>query len=102
MVEAIIETGLRDKVVLVTGPGIGLATTLRFACERCRVAAWDVGVSALTDCERQVMDSGGQGLFHQIDVTAARDVEEGVRKILHRGAESMSSSITRVLFVTRS
>ena len=39
-----IETGLKDKVVIVTGgaAGIGLATARRFAQEGCRVASWDV------------------------------------------------------------
>jgi 3-oxoacyl-[acyl-carrier protein] reductase len=39
-----IETGLKDKVVVVTGAaaGIGLATARRFAQEGCRVASWDV------------------------------------------------------------
>ena len=37
-----IETGLKDKVVIVTGAaaGIGRATALRFAEEGCRAAAW--------------------------------------------------------------
>jgi 3-oxoacyl-[acyl-carrier protein] reductase len=56
-------------------------TALGFARERCRVAAWDLRVSALTHFERRVPDAGGQGLFRQIDVTAARDVEEGAREI---------------------
>jgi NAD(P)-dependent dehydrogenase (short-subunit alcohol dehydrogenase family) len=39
-----IETGLRDKVVIVTGAaaGIGKATARRFAQEGCQVASWDV------------------------------------------------------------
>jgi 3-oxoacyl-[acyl-carrier protein] reductase len=39
-----IETGLQDKVVIVTGAanGIGKATARRFAKEGCRVASWDV------------------------------------------------------------
>ncbi|MGA2236766.1 MAG: SDR family NAD(P)-dependent oxidoreductase, partial [Terriglobales bacterium] len=38
------DTGLRGKVVVVTGAaaGIGLATARRFSSEGCRVAAWDV------------------------------------------------------------
>ena len=39
-----IETGLKDKIVIVTGAanGIGKATARRFAGEGCRVASWDV------------------------------------------------------------
>ena len=44
MIEAMIETGLRDKIVIVTGAaaGIGKATARRFAQEGARVASWDV------------------------------------------------------------
>lgn len=39
-----IDTGLKNKVVVVTGgaAGIGKATALAFAAEGCRVAVWDV------------------------------------------------------------
>ena len=39
-----LETGLQGKIVIVTGAGagIGRATAVAFAKERCKVAAWDV------------------------------------------------------------
>ena len=39
-----IETGLKGKVVIVTGgaAGIGKATVDAFVAEGCRVAVWDV------------------------------------------------------------
>jgi 3-oxoacyl-[acyl-carrier protein] reductase len=57
-----IETGLRDKVVIVTGAaaGIGRATALRFAAEGCKVSAWDVSDFTLdgASCRRvNVTDS---------------------------------------------
>src|SRR5437763_131129 len=44
---SMIETGLKDKVVVVTGgaAGIGRATAQRFAEEGCRVEVWDVNGS---------------------------------------------------------
>src|SRR5450759_1415854 len=72
-----IETGLKDKVVIVTGgaAGIGLATARRFAQEGCRVASWDV-----KDGEAQE----GGGIFQKVDVTSAASVESAVEDVAAR------------------
>ena len=71
-----IETGLKDRVVIVTGAaaGIGLATARRFAQEGCRVASWD-----LKDGEAQV-----GGIFQNVDVTSAASVEGAVEDVAAR------------------
>ena len=72
-----IETGLKNKVIVVTGAaaGIGLATARRFALEGCRVASWDV-----RDGEAQP----GGGIFQKVDVTSAASVESAVEEVAAR------------------
>jgi len=69
-----IETGLRDKVVVVTGAaaGIGLATARRFAEEGCHVASWDVKDG----------DAQEGGVFQKVDVTNAASVEGAVAEVV--------------------
>ncbi|HEV3332422.1 MAG TPA: 3-oxoacyl-ACP reductase FabG [Bryobacteraceae bacterium] len=71
-----IETGLRDKVVIVTGAaaGIGRATARRFMQEGCRVAAWDV-----TDAKPE-----NGGMFQKVDVSIAASVETAVQEVINR------------------
>ena len=72
-----IETGLKNKVIIVTGAaaGIGLATARRFALEGCRVASWDV---------REGEAQPGGGIFQKVDVTSAASVESAVEEVAVR------------------
>jgi 3-oxoacyl-[acyl-carrier protein] reductase len=71
-----IETGLRDKVVIVTGAaaGIGRATARRFAQEGCRVASWDVKEAA----------AEGGGIFQRVDVGKSDEVNAAAEEVVKR------------------
>ena len=75
-----IETGLRDRRVVVTGgsAGIGRATAARFAREGCRVAVWDV-VEEGADALRSDLEGLGAAAasFHRVDVSDSEAVEVG-------------------------
>ena len=70
-----IETGLKDKVVIVTGAaaGIGLATAERFAAEGCNVAAWDVN---------EAPDSAG--VFQKVNVADSDAVDAATAEVVDR------------------
>ena len=80
------DTGLRGKVVVVTGAvaGIGRATVRQFASEGCRVAAWDVNDAGHEELLRELSALGGEPLFRKTNVCDSRDVEAGVQEIIAR------------------
>ncbi len=78
-------TGLRDKVVIVTGAaaGIGRATALRFVDEGCRVAGFDVDEGGGQALAAEVR-SRGEAAFARVDVADARSVEAAVAGVAER------------------
>ncbi|HEX9188211.1 MAG TPA: 3-oxoacyl-ACP reductase FabG [Vicinamibacteria bacterium] len=80
------DTGLRKKVVIVTGAaaGIGRATALRFAAEGGRVAGFDVNEAQGSSFVEEIATAGGEGLFARVDVADKASVEAGVKTVLDR------------------
>ena len=81
-----IETGLKHKVVIVTGgaAGIGRATALRFAGEGCRVAVWDVKEDVAAELLAEIESAGGEGLYRRVDVSDPAAVDAAVADVLER------------------
>lgn len=78
------ESGLRGKVVLITGAvaGIGRATAMRFAEEGARVAAWDVSDKAATQLQSAITWAGGEAMYQTVDVTRAADVTSAAQAVV--------------------
>jgi 3-oxoacyl-[acyl-carrier protein] reductase len=80
------ESGLRGKVVLITGAvaGIGRATALRFAEEGARIAGWDVSAQTAPQLESAIKWAGGESHFQEVDVTDARAVEAAAAAVVEQ------------------
>ncbi len=79
-----INSGLENKVVIVTGAasGLGRAGALRFAKEGARVAAWDVNEDKSKDLAAEIESAGGKGMFQLVDVGDSDAVNKGVADIV--------------------
>jgi 3-oxoacyl-[acyl-carrier protein] reductase len=77
------ETGLKNKVVVVTGgaAGLGEATARRFAQEGCRVAIWDVHDAAAPP---DGLPPTGERIFSRVDVSDGTSVDAGVSAVIGR------------------
>ncbi len=81
------DSGLRDKVVIVTGAaaGIGRATALRFAAEGAKVAAWDVQAAAGEALLAELKQAGAaEALYGVVNVADAAAVQAGVEQVVGR------------------
>jgi len=80
------ESGLRGKVIVITGAGagIGRATAMRFAEEGAKVAAWDVSAKAAAQLESAIKWAGGEGSFREVNVTDAVDLQSATEQVLDR------------------
>jgi 3-oxoacyl-[acyl-carrier protein] reductase len=80
------DTGLRNKVVIVTGAaaGIGRATARCFAGEGCRVAAWDVNDNGAGELLGELASLGAEALFRKVNVCDSGDVASAVAEITTR------------------
>lgn len=79
------ESGLRNKVVIVTGGacGIGRATALRFAQEGARIAVWDINEEGAAALLMQLETAGASAaLFRKVNVTNSQSVQAGVDEII--------------------
>jgi 3-oxoacyl-[acyl-carrier protein] reductase len=76
-----IETGLKGKVVVVTGAaaGIGRTTALHFARQGCFVAAWDV--KKTLSLVGEIVEAGGEGMFQFVDVTNPNAIEASLSRL---------------------
>ncbi len=80
-----LNTGLRDKVVIVTGAaaGIGRTTAVHFAREGAKVVSWDVADRDADAITGELLAAGAAAArFQKVDVTQKESVERAVSDIV--------------------
>ena len=77
---------LQDKVIIVTGGGVGIgkAYSLRLAAEGARVAIADIAAEASEALAASITSEGGQALAMATDVSDESSVAAMVRKVVDR------------------
>ncbi len=80
------ESGLRGKVVVITGAGagIGRATAMRFAEEGAKIASWDVATKSAEEFEGAITQAGGEAYLQSVNVTDSADIEVATQSVLER------------------
>jgi 3-oxoacyl-[acyl-carrier protein] reductase len=78
------DSGLGNKVVIVTGAaaGIGRVTALRFAEEGARVSAWDVDEEHGATLVGEITNGGGHAAFVRVNVADRAEVERAVASVV--------------------
>jgi len=78
------ESGLRDKVVLITGAGsgIGRSTALAFADEGSNLALLDLDRSSLDSLASEVKHKGIKVSFANTDLSSEEGVNSGIDEVL--------------------
>jgi 3-oxoacyl-[acyl-carrier protein] reductase len=79
-----IDTGLKNKAVVVTGgaAGIGKGTALAFAAEGCRVAVWDVKGDDATIVAELKAAGAPEALFIRVSTADAALVQAATAKVI--------------------
>ncbi|MHC1592030.1 MAG: SDR family NAD(P)-dependent oxidoreductase [Candidatus Helarchaeales archaeon] len=81
-----VDLGLKDKVVIVTGgaSGIGKQMCLDFVAEGAKVAIVDINEEGAKKLENEIKTSGGEALAIKCDVTKTEEVNNAVKTCMDK------------------